>query len=155
MDNLALSEIEKSHIEFLYKLVFFYEDFHKKINANKSIKLSEGVGYIVNPKLIEAFKQIYKYDKIKQYFKKGDKINDIINTFPKHLIQEIKQQNKAILKNEDLFNISFQKHDKNELKYFTNCTILDSSLISYLQKDMYIYNTLQKIKVSYMIALIK
>ena len=66
MDNLTLNEIEKCYIEFLYKLKFFYEDFHKRVNTHTNIRLPEGVGYIINPKLIETIKSIYCYDKMKQ-----------------------------------------------------------------------------------------
>ena len=152
MDNLTLNEIEKCYIEFLYKLKFFYEDFHKRVNTHTNIRLPEGVGYIINPKLIETIKSIFCYDKMKQFFIRGSKINDIIISFPNHLIQEIKQSNHEILKNEELFNLNIQKHGKIELKYFTNCIILDSTLISCLHKDVYIYNKIQKAKISYVIS---
>ena len=150
MDNI-LNEFKKCHIEFLSQLHFFYEDFHNIINGNPNYKLSadEKEGYIINPKLIEALKNFYYYDQIKNKFKKGRKINEIIKTLQKEYLEIIKGTNDDKLKKDELFHIDITKYGKLDIKYFLNCTIINSDICNILFKDIYIYDKLKHFKINY------
>ena len=143
--NQTLNDIEKCHITFLYKLHFFNQDLHNKINGNdKSVKSKEETLYIINRKLIEVMKSFYFYDEIKPLFTKERKINDIIASFPSVLINKIKNQNHDVLKDEKLFNIKILKVADLELYYYTNISLSDDNTISYLKPDKFIYNKMNK-----------
>ena len=150
MDNI-LNEIKKCHIDFLSQLHFFYEDFHNIINGNPNYKLStnEIEGYIINPKLIEALQNFYYYDQIKNKFKKGKKINEIIKTLQKEYLEIIKRANDDILRKDELFHINITKYGKLDIKYFLNCTIISSDICNILFKDIYIYDKLKHFKINY------
>ena len=146
-----LNETKKCHIEFLSKLDDFYDDFHNKINGSYNIKQStfEKEGYIINPKLIEELKNFYYYDQIKNKFKKGKKINEIINTLQKEYLEIINGVNDDILRKDELFHIYMAKYGKLDIKYFLNCTIISSDICNILFKDTYIYDKLKHFKINY------
>ena len=79
MSSLVFSNIEKSHIEFLYKFHLFQEDLQKQIDGKTNYKLKSEVGFIISAKFIEAMKLNYGYDKIKDNFKRENKISNIID----------------------------------------------------------------------------
>ena len=151
--KLVLNDIEKCHITFLYKLHFFNPDFHNTINGNTNINLKDKILYIINPKLIELMKSLYFYNEIKPLFTKDKKINDIIASFPNDLINKIKNQNHDILKDEKLYNINRLKFADLELYYYTNISLSDDNILSYLKPDKFIYNKLNHSKkIAYEIA---
>ena len=96
-------------------------------------------------------KSLYFYNEIKPLFTKDKQINDIMASFPNDLINKIKNQNHDILKDEKLFNINRLKFADLELYYYTNISLSDDNILSYLKPDKFIYNKLNK-KISYEIA---
>ena len=149
----ALNDIEKCHITFLYKLHFFNQDFHNTINGNTNINLKDKILYIINPKLIQIMKSLYFYNEIKPLFTKDKQINDIMASFPNDLINKIKNQNHDILKDEKLYNINRLKFADLELYYYTNISLSDDNILSYLKPDKFIYNKLNHSKkIAYEIA---
>ena len=138
----SINDIVKCHINFLYKLHFFNQDFHNKINGNTNIKSNDEILYIINPNLIRTMKSIYFYNEIKQFFTKEKQINDIIALFPNDLINKIKNQNKDILKDEKLFNIHTVQFGDLDLKYYKDISLLNDNTISYLKQDQNLFNKL-------------
>ena len=138
----GINDIAKCHINFLYKLHFFNQDFHYKINGNTNIKSNDEILYIINPNLIRTMKSIYFYNEIKQFFTKEKQINDIIASFPIELINKIKNQNHDILKDEKLFNIHRVQFGDLYLKYYKDISLLNDNTISYLKQDQYLFNKL-------------
>ena len=135
-----MDEIQIFHIKFLYSLHLFYEELEKEINGSKNVKSSLQEGYMINHQLIDTFKKIYYYEKIKYLFKKENKIDEIIQSLENDYIKKVKSQNVQILNEEKLFKIQIQKYNNLELKYFLNCNIMDSKSYKILYENIYFNN---------------
>jgi len=148
---MILNETEKYHIEFLFNLHFFKEDFQNNINGTINNDPSIKEGYIINTKFVESIKKNYYYHYIKKFFQREKEINEIFEFLGKDYIEKIEKHRGELKFDENLFNPN-DKHYKNMgIKYFVDSTILNSFLIQILYKDKKIYNKFERMKIVYSI----
>ena len=156
--EIVLDKYNKNNIEFLIRLLFFEKKVLIKINNYSQISVTEEKGYFINYKLIDAYKNYYEIEKLKNilnneefinlFNKYKNKLNYIsendINKYlieamkylPEEYIKEIQEKDntsfKSELQKEELYMIEKKYHG--EYYYFLNCNLINKYLFEYLLK---------------------
>ena len=145
-NKVFLDEKTISHIKFLFKLYFYYEDLNLKINQNQNNQNYEK-GYMINRMLIENYKLFYNYNYLKDYLNKDDTLllikrnkesfefiseekidkllNELIRKIPEEYINYYKDKFIDEIKNTEYIKI-LNKFEK--FIYFNNCMIVNENL---------------------------
>ena len=124
----GLNDIEKCHINFLYKLHFFNQDFHNKINGNRLRKMIVVEGASFSDPILTKGKEDYAKSRrveLKIVMKETSKYRELLNF----------NSNKDTKRSETPKNNVLNKQDKPENKKFSLNSIKNIKLPVYSPKN--------------------
>ena len=171
--KILLDDIDKTNIEFLIKLYFYYIELNNKIRQSLMTNNQDyKKGFVVNGELIEKYKIFYEYDIISGFLKdennqslinryknlyhlNEEQMNNFLNELlPKNFKQLIQSKdNKKFFEdlntNYKIYSEIIKSYDNKGFLYFDNCVVIDENLVEYLvlNKEEKIKNILNNFQV--------